>query len=965
MQIGANYHGFTLDSIDPIDELSMQAYRFTHVKSGAQLLWLSCKDTNRAFCISFKTLPEDSTGVFHILEHSVLCGSQKYPLREPFVDLLKGSLQTFLNAMTFPDKTMYPVASTNESDFVNLMDVYMDAVLNPRIYSKEEIFMQEGWHLIPGEKDKAPSISGVVYNEMKGSYSSPDSVLYHTLQSAMLPDTCYAYSSGGDPVNIPDLSYRKFIDTHHKFYHPENSYLYLYGEMDIEEKLKFLDDEYLSKYKKQGNKFNISWQKPLGEREVHECYEVGDEEDLENNTMIAKSISFCDFHQRKTLLGMRILLSALTSSNEAPLTGAMMDAKLGDEFSAWVDDGIQQPYITFRLKKTNASSKEAFIKLLNDTLKKLAEEGIDRSLLEAALNRCEFDMRELDYGLAPGVALAMNVMDTWLYDGNPIDPLKNRHILDKLRAGLDNGYFEKLIKRHLLTPEHSVTLVLEPSRTVAEKRLAAEAQRAEEKLEDVKKSGIEAYQEKLKAFELFQSTEDTKEAKETLPHLERSDIDEHISTTDCRVVNKDGVDIRLYPLASNGISYLNMYFDASSVAREDWGYLTLLTDVLFDCPTEKYDALTYQSRIMSSMGMLSAVLVDIIETKDEHLFRPFFKIAASYLEEKTEEAKSLITEGILHTRFTEDHVKKLLKQLLIEKEGELIRSGNAYAARRAGSGISLSRAFADETAGYGYYCFLKDICTGVDKKIASVTEKLNEIYHKVVDRDLLTVSLVSGKEYLETYTAAPINIPARGGKTKQIIPFTPVHIAEGIKIPGAVAYNAIVGNYETAGYEHSGVMNVLSRIISLDYLWTRVRMKGGAYGCSCSVESMGGIFALASYRDPHVALTYDTYRALPEFLRNFDVEESEMTKFVIGAFSVLDQPKRVWAEAHVADIRAFAKIDDAQRQKTRSEALHTTVEDIRAAAEMVEKVFATASLCTVGAADKIVAAESLFTSIKG
>ncbi len=964
MQIGTKYHGFILDSIEPIEEMKMEAYRFTHERSGASLLWLSCSDTNRAFCISFKTLPENSTGVFHILEHSVLCGSRKFPLREPFVDLLKGSLQTFLNAMTFPDKTMYPVASTNERDFVNLMDVYMDAVLYPRIYSCEEIFMQEGWHLIPAEGDTAPAISGVVYNEMKGSYSSPDSILYHTLQSEMLPDTCYTYSSGGDPVNIPDLTYDEFIATHRKYYHPENSYIYLYGEMDIEEKLKFLDEKYLSTFEKSGNTFDISWQKPFGQRIVHAYYEIGEGEDVAHNAMLAKSVALCDYNQRSTLIGMRILLSALTSSNEAPLTHAIMEAKLGDDFSAWVDDGIQQPYVTFRLKKADADQMERFTAVLNDTLAKLAKEGIDRTLLDASLNRFEFDMREMDFGMAPGVALAVNVMETWLYGGDPLDMLKTRHILEKLRKEMENGYFEKLIERHLLSPAHSVALTLEPSRTIAGERLDVERARAASCEKALDKEGMDAYLEKLKRFETFQTTEDSKDAKDSLPHLERSDLDEGISHTACRIEKIGNTEMHLYPLASNGISYLRLYYDVSSLAREDWGYLSLLSDVLFDCPTEQYDALTYQSCIMSNLGLLTAALDDITEVEGEKNFRPFFTIIASYLEEKTSVAKRLIEEGILRTVFNQEHLKKLLKQLLVAKEGELIRSGHTMAARRAGSGVSLSRAFADETSGYGYYCFLKDLCGDIDARLPAIAEKLKNLLSQVIDADTETVSLVASDTYLNEYVRNPIVVASMGGKSRQKIPFTPHVVSEGIKIPGAVAYNALVGNYDTAGFAYNGVMTVLSRIVSLEYLWTRVRMRGGAYGCNCSIETMGGVFALASYRDPHVGTTYDTYRDLPSFLRDFAVDESEMTKFVIGAFSVLDQPKRVWAEAHINDVRMFAGITDERRQINRSATLHTTAEDIRKIADTVEAVLASASMCTIGAADKIEAAANLFNHIK-
>ncbi len=963
MQIGNQYYGFTLDSIEAIDEMSMEAYRFTHVLSGASLLWLSCSDTNRAFCISFKTLPENSTGVFHILEHSVLCGSRKFPLREPFVDLLKGSLQTFLNAMTFPDKTMYPVASTNEKDFINLMDVYMDAVLYPRIYSKEEIFMQEGWHLIPEEGDTQASISGVVYNEMKGSYSSPDSILYHTLQSEILPDTCYTYSSGGDPVRIPELTYDAFIATHRKYYHPENSYIYLYGQMDIEEKLRFLDEQYLSAFKKQGNKFDIAWQKPFGNREVHEYYEIGENEETAHNSILARSVALCDFNQRKTLMGMKILLSALTSSNEAPLTQAVMEAELGDEFSAWVDDGIQQPYMTFRLKKTDPDKQEQFLSVIHKTLSKLAEEGIDRSLLEAALNRFEFDMRELDFGVAPGVALAMNVMETWLYGGDPLDMLRNRQILEKLRDGLNKGYFEKLIKRHLLDPAHSVTLTLEPSRTLAAERIAAEKARVAMHQDAMEANGKEAYLEKLACFEIFQTTEDTKEAKNMLPHLEISDLEESISCTECRIAKVDHTAVRLYSLPANGISYLRLYFDVSAIPREDWTYLSLLSDVLFECPTEQHDALAYQNEIMSNMGMLAASLDEVTEVVGDRKFKPFFTVVASYLEEKTDIAKSLIEEGILKTIFQEDHLKKLIKQLLVSKEGDMIRNGHSNATRRAGSGVVLSRAFADETTGYGYYCFLKELCVDPDQKIASVSEKLKTMLTTIIDADTLTVSLVSSDTYLDSYMTSPLHIPARGGACNRDIAFTPKKISEGIKISGAVAYNAVVGDYEKAGYSYTGVLPVLSRIISLDYLWTRVRMRGGAYGCSCSIDPMNGTLAIASYRDPHVEATYRAYSELPAFLRNFEADESEMTKFIIGAFSGLDQPKRVWAEAHVNDMRAFAGITDERRQTNRSATMHTSLSDIHAAADMIEAVLREASICTVGAADKIDAA-SCFETIR-
>ncbi len=962
MRIGETYHGFTLDSIHPIEEFHVDAYRFTHIASGADLLWLSCDDTNRTFCISFKTLPENNTGVFHILEHSVLCGSRKFPLREPFVDLLKGSLQTFLNAMTFPDKTMYPVASTNEKDFVNLMDVYMDAVLHPRIDTTEEIFLQEGWHLNLPADGKPASMSGVVYNEMKGSYSSPDSVLYHTLQKEMLPDTCYSFSSGGDPVYIPDLTYDEFVATHRKFYHPENSYIYLYGEMDIEEKLKFLDEKYLSEYKKNGNSFNISWQKAVGERNVHEYYEIAESEELSRNSIIAKSIALCDFNQKKTLLGMRILLSALTSSNESPLTTAIMEAKLGDEFSAWVDDGIQQPYLTFRLKKTDPDQRNAFITLLNDTLKKIAEEGIDRSLLEAELNRFEFDMRELNFGRTPGVSLAIQVMDTWLYGGDPLETLRNRAVLKELRAGLDDGFFEELIKRHLLTPEHSVTLTLEPSKTIANERLQREQARADKFVAQMDETATQAYKEKIEKFDRFQSTQDSPETRALLPHLERKDLEEQISVTTCKESICNGAPLRLYDLPTNGITYLRLYFDISAFPKSDWNKLALLSDVLFECATENYDALSYQKHILSDMGTLSSSLDWITEVNGDKKFVPYFSIFASFLDTNAVQGKHLIEEGLLRTVFSEDQLKKLIKQLYVYKEAKLIRSGNSFATAHAGRGELLSHEFEDETQFVGYYHFLKDLCNDLNARITEITADLKSLLSRIIDSDTLTVSLLCDETAQEAYKKAPLQIPHLGGRKKVLIPFESKHVSEGMKIPGAVVYNAIVGNFDALGYEFTGVLNVLSRIISLDYLWTQVRMRGGAYGCSCSISS-NGAFSMASYRDPNVENTYEIYRSLPDFIRNLSVDESEMTKYVIGAFSIYDQPKRVWNEVYACDIRDFSNLTVERRQKTRSASLHTSLDDIRQMADMLADVLNHSSICTVGAADKIIDSETLFEKI--
>ena len=953
MQINCLYHGFRLTEISEVPELNARGYRFLHEKSGADLLWLSCDDKNCAFSISFKTLPENSTGVFHILEHSVLCGSRKYPLREPFVELLKGSMQTFLNAMTFPDKTMYPVASINERDFVNLMDVYLDAVFHPRIYSTEAIFLQEGWHYLPD--GDGGTFSGVVYNEMKGSYSSPDTVLYHSIQEQMFPDNCYGFSSGGNPPSIKELTYEEFLATHERFYHPDNSYIYLYGDLDIEEKLAHLDENYLSHYERRGMTFEIEGQPMLGDRLVTQAYEISPEESLENNTMLARNVSLCAFDDRETQIATDVLLSALTSTNTAPLKKAMLDAKLGDDFAAWVNDGIQEPYVTFRLKKADPGKTDLFLKVLYGTLERLAEEGVDKSLLEATLNRKEFAMREMDFGSAPGVVLAMAVMDTWLYGGDPLDAVRYQDIFARIREGLERGgYFEALIREKLLSCDHALTLVLEPSHTVATERAEREALDARRYGEALGDTGLSQNADKLEKLAQYQTEEDTPEARKTLPHLSLSDLAQEEKSVPCDTYPCGSVLHRYYPLSTNGIGYVNLYFDCGHLTVEELQYAALLSEVLFEMPTKQRDTLAYKTLMSLKMGKLYASLIGATAWSDKTTYTPYFSVHGSFLEENREAADAIILEGLREVIVSGDEIEAILRQELIGVQNSMIRSGHSFATLRASCGLNYDGYIGDMTRGIGYLKFLERLASETDA--ASLAERLQGVLARIL-KGTLTVSYTGSRDLRKAYAASPYDFGG-GGQARAEWPQLVGQVREAHPIAGSVAYNASVVNL-AAEIPYSGKMRVLAKILGLDYLWNRVRVRGGAYGAFARLEWMG-LSKFASYRDPQVGATYEAYHAMPAYLESFCPDEDEMTKYIIGATSAADTPLRSYEEAEAQDMLYFQGRGQEDMQALRTEMLTATAEDMRAYAAPLRDALIKASICTVASEKLITENHSLF-----
>lgn len=960
MKIGQTYHGFLLQRTEALPSMESKAYLFSHTQSGARLMYLENKDVEKTFSIAFKTIPQDSTGVFHILEHSVLCGSDRYPVKEPFVNLLKTSMQTFLNAMTFPDKTMYPLSSTNEKDFVNLMGVYMDAVFHPRIYSKKEIFLQEGWHLETDSEGK-PSFNGVVYNEMKGAYSSVDRQLSRALLSAFYPDTCYGFSSGGDPAAIPTLTYEQFLATHKKYYHPENSYIFLYGEMDLLDKLAFLGREYLSKYKVQGNEFPIDMQKPLGFKRVDGTYMIDSAESEEDNATVGLCFSCATFAQREDNLAIGLILNTIAGSNDAPLKKRILESGLGKEFEAEVNDGTLQSEVYVELHKTNACDADRFYTLFKDAVGDICESGIDRKALTATLNSTEFFLRENDNGMPRGLSYAISVMDGWLYGADPVDYLSPLDVLASLRLKFETDYPERLLRRVLLESEHSVMAVLHPSKTKATELVQEEKERAAAYAGALSDAQMAACESELQALARFQQEEDTAEALATLPQLSLADLSPHPVPADkTEKVIRNGVTYLHHDIPTAGIVYANYYYDISALPLEAYSKAALLASLLGDLPTEAYSAFDLQTNLKSRLGQFHADTHVFTDTSTKES-RIFFSVIASSLTHQLPSLQSLTEEILQHTKFTPADVRTILSQEAIAQQQALVAWGNRYAALRAASAVSVEGRLKDLTDGYGY-------CEFINRASASfgdgdlLCEQLRDLLREITACPL-TVSVSADAETFEKFLKNDNNFANNCSQNSQKteIPLSKT-AKQAIRISGSVAYDAKCADLSAAGLAGNGKAKLLSQILSLDYLWNRVRVRGGAYGCSASVNDCG-VVTFSSFRDPNVAKTYDVFNTTADYLRTFNADETTMAGYIIGVIAALDKPGMPKARSRVADARYFAAMTEERRLKIRRDILCATSDDIRALAVAFEGVAEAGALCTVGCAEKVEEAKALFDEI--
>ena len=937
-----------------------------HKKTGARVAILSNDDDNKVFDIAFRTPPADSTGVAHIIEHSVLCGSEKFPLKDPFVELAKGSLNTFLNALTYPDKTMYPVASCNDQDLKNLMEVYLDAVFFPAIYKNENIFFQEGWHYHLEKEEDDLTVNGVVYNEMKGAFSTAEAVLERSVFSALFPDTAYGVESGGDPKNIPDLTYEQFLEFHRTYYHPSNSFIYLYGNMDMEERLDWIDREYLSRFDALEVDSRIGIQKPFEEpKELVSEYPVLDDEPLEDNTYLNMSIVVADGCDVLTNTAFAVLEYVLLDSPGAPVKQALLDAGIGKDVDGSFQDGLLQTFFSIDAKYANPEDTEAFQKVIFETLNKCEDEGLDEKALRAAINYYEFRFREADYSVYPkGLIYGMNMYDTWIYDEDrPFEYLKMLGILEELKKRIGTGYYEGLIREKLINNPHRLVTTLKPKRGLAKEEEEKLAARLAEYKASLSEEEIRAIAGRTKALKEFQ---DSEEDPSCLPSLKRSDLDRKTPIVlKTEELESEGTKILHHDYKTNGIAYLTLLFDADSVPDHWLPHLSLLKAVLGYVDTEHYSYRDLSNEINARIGGLNCGVQNTL-TKDGAEKR-FFGIRSKYLYPEQDFVFDMIREILLTSDLSDDkRLYTIISRQKASYQVSLSQAGHMTAVQRAAAGSSSANAFQELVSGIEYYRFLEELFEDFDNK----KEELRSVFKTLIGMIFTGSSFIAditaeeeGMSGLAKNIEGLKSVLGKGGEAVEKDTWSPKYKKEAFRTSGQVQYVATVGNFKDKGYEYTGVLQVLRTMMNYDYLWMNIRVKGGAYGCMSGFRRSGDSY-LVSYRDPHLQNTLDVFAGLPDYLRSFTADDEVMTRYIIGTISTLDTPRNASACGAMAMDAYFRGLTIEEIQKERDEVLNADDSKIRALADMLEAALDQSRICVVGSESAVEKHKELFEDIQ-
>jgi Zn-dependent M16 (insulinase) family peptidase len=967
--IGSIYHGFKLIQEKKIEELNSVTRLFKHEKSGARLLHLENDDDNKVFSIGFRTPPKSSNGLPHILEHSVLCGSRKFPTKEPFVELIKGSLNTFLNAMTFSDKTIYPLASKNDKDFFNLMDVYLDAVFYPNIYSQPEILMQEGWHYELEKKEDKLSYKGVVYNEMKGAFSSPEGCLMRKIQESLFPDTSYGVESGGDPEFIPDLTQAEFIDFHKKYYHPSNSYIFLYGDGDIDKELQFISEGYLNNFDEIVLDSAIALQKPFTTMsEVKVDYPISsDDDEIDKDYLSMNFVSGDNISRPELHLSLEILEYLLLESAAAPLKKALVEAELGKDVFGSFDNSILQPVFSIIVKNSNESEKDRFKQVVFDSLKKIVKEGIDKKLIEACINITEFKLREADLGGFPkGLFYYITSMDSWLYDKDPTMHLEYESYLSKIKSALTTNYFEKLIEEFLINNTHSSMVILNGKKGLAEQK----AKSLEEKLTKYKASLSEEEIQKIvqgtKTLKERQTTPDSVEVLETIPLLERSDIEACVEHLPLKEKDEDGVKVLSHNIFTNKIAYINILFDAKKVNMELLPYVTLLSTLLGRVSTKDTNYSDLSNEINIHTGGIHFTTEVYGDSENFEKFSPKLAVKTKALTQKIPKLFDIMTEIISITEFSDKkRLKELIQQLKSRQEMKIVDRGHMTAAGRLTSYFSPASAYIEKTSGISFYKFINEIERDFDNKSGEIIENLKKVSKLIFNKNNLMISVTGEDDIYNAFVGELPKIIKILGQEK--LPdveydFKLTRNNEGLLTSSDVQYVAKGYNFIKMGYAYSGKMLVLKTIASLDYLWNRVRVQGGAYGGFANIARSGNI-VLVSYRDPNLQETLKAYDGICDYIGSFEASEREMTKYIIGTISDLDSPLTPSMKGERATAYYIRGISEEQRQQEREEVLSTTSEDIKSFKTLLNDITKENYYCVLGNENKLKDNKDIFTNL--
>lgn len=947
--------GYTLLEKRFISEVGAEGSIYTHDKTGARVIHLACSDPNKCFMISFPTIPQDSTGVAHIIEHSVLAGSEKYPLRDPFFELVKGSLNTFLNAFTGADSTMYPFASTNEKDFMNLLDVYLDAVFHPTLYTKEEIFRQEGWHYEINDGGEL-IINGIVYNEMRGAMSSPDRVVGQKLL-AMQFDNCYQYNSGGDPEVIPTLTHEALCEFHRKHYHPSNAVIFLYGDIDAEKVLTFINENYLSGFTRQEPVAPIVPTKAFSEpARAVDYYPVTTEEEEADAAIFAESYVCCGAEDVLTSTALSVLVAALFDTEASPVRRALLESGLCSDVEADFDGTSMQTMLMLDVKGTSAENHAEIERLIAETLADVCRKGIDKELLTGCLNVREFYLREEHDGLPRGLLLGLTMNTDAFFGDDYFASVSYDATLKELRERISTDYYERLLEKYIISNTHSAILSLLPKAGLAQERDRALAERLAAYKTSLTDEEIEKIRNDAETLKRHQTEPEPPELLAKIPLLSLEDVGEASARCEAENCTFAGLNGLRIDTQTNGICYLNLLFDAGCLADEDLHYAGLLCEIFGRINTSEHGFTDLSKLALLHTGGIDLSVSAMTKQEQPEVIVKTARLSVKALTSELEPAIKLISELLTKTEFTgKAHLRELLSATVVQNRSELMYAGHLTAINRLNSYCTPAGYICEQISGLAQMKWLETALVRFDEVSDSIIAGLQRVYEKLFCRANLTAAVTGGDNEFDTaekFLSVLAEALPEGRKYYVENSFTFNPLNEGIASASDSQYVAQGFNFKALGYEYNGHFDVLRTILGTDYLTQRVRIVGGAYGCFALIRS-GGMFQFCSYRDPNLAATFDVFASVPEFLRGFDASDRDMLKFILGTLSGTDAPEAPAAAAKRAVADWLSGTTQAMRLKWRSEIIGTTARDIRAFADLTEKILAKDCRCVFGGAEKI------------
>ena len=954
-----------------INDLNSMSYLLEHKKTGARVALISNDDNNKVFYVGFRTPPTDSTGVPHIIEHSVLCGSREFPVKDPFVELVKGSLNTFLNAMTYSDKTVYPVASCNDKDFQNLMHVYLDAVFYPNIYKEEKIFQQEGWHYEMESVEDPLTLNGVVYNEMKGAFSSPDDVHDREVLNSLYPDTAYGVESGGDPKAIPDLTYEEFLDFHGRYYHPSNSYIYLYGDMDMAEKLIWMDEHYLSHFDKMEIDSTLALQKPF-DKPVTVCkdYPVMEGESLEDNTYLSYNAVVGTSLDKELYYAMQIIDYAVCSASGAPLKLALIHKNIGTEVYSIYENGIYQPYFSIVAKNANAVQKDEFVATIEDELARIVKEGLDKKALLAGLNYYEFKYREADFGSYPkGLMYGLQMFDSWLYDDNmPFDMIEANAVFKFLREKIETDYYEQLIEKYLIHNNHKTVLVVSPKEGLTTKEEKELADKLEAYKATLSQEELQKIVEDTHALHAYQDAEEATENLEKIPMLTRADMKKEAEGFVNELREIEDTKVLFHNIHTNGIGYLRLFFDISNIPEELFAYIGIFKNVLGYVDTKNYAYGELYNEINIHTGGIGSAVNTYVNARNLEEYKLTFEVKTKVMYEELENAVGLLTEIMTTSDFSkEDRILEIVAEMKSRLQGNMTSAGHSLAAIRAMSYFSETAAISELVNGIPCLRLLEKLEADFEANKKELIGKLEMLAKCIFRPENLMVDFTSceeGYEQLKAFVPVLKATLFTEPVVKEPFAITLAKKNEGFETSAQIQYVGRAGNYrKDGGLSYTGALRVLKVILGYEYLWTNVRVKGGAYGCMCNFGKAGDSY-FVSYRDPNLKKTMDTFEKTGDYLRSFTADERTMTKYIIGAISDLDIPMNPSAKGSRSSSAYLTNQTYEEIQKERDELLACTQDDIRALADYMDAIMKAEAVCVVGNGQAIEENKEMFGTIE-